>query len=128
MVFFPELFSNGNDKFGRLAIWLITREGVVCPNLRDLFTAGGKGTIESNKVTYQNVPRIFINLIDNMDFILETIAKTSAIELSEYWSIKTTEKKKTADWIELASAQANKVPSAKHVNIRLILTEMLKRS
>jgi hypothetical protein len=42
MTYFPELFGNSNDKFGRLAIWLVTREAVVCPNVRDLFTAGGK--------------------------------------------------------------------------------------
>lgn len=62
-----------------------------------------------------------------MDFILETIAETLAIELSEYWGIKTTEKKKIADWVELISAQADKIPGAKHLNIRLILAEMVKR-
>ena len=66
MVYFPELFSNSGDKFARLAIWLVTREGVVCPNIRDLFTAGGKGQILVGKKTYKNVPRIFLNLFDNL--------------------------------------------------------------
>ena len=39
MVYFPELFGNSNDKFGRLAIWLVTCEAFVCKNVRDLFTA-----------------------------------------------------------------------------------------
>jgi hypothetical protein len=128
MVYFPELFSNSSDKFGRLAIWLVTQEGVVCPNIRDLFTAGGKGTIETSGAVYQNVPRIFLNLSDNIDFVIETIEQTSPTELSEYWGVKTSDKKKIADWIELVSAHADKIQSAKHLSIKQLLTELLKRS
>jgi len=128
MVYFPELFSNFNDKFGRLAIWLVTREGVVCPNIRDLFTAGGKGTIDTSVATYKNVPRIFLNLFDNLSLILETIEQTSSMELSEYWGIKTTEKKKIADWIELVSAHADKIQDAKHLGIKQLLIEMSKQN
>lgn len=127
MLYFPELFSNSSDKFGRLAIWLVTQEGVVCPNIRDLFTAGGKGRIETDTTTYQNVPRIFLNLSDNVDLIIKTIEQTSSEELSEYWGIKTSDKKKLADWIELVSTYADKIPSAKHVDLLRLLTELLKR-
>lgn len=125
MVFFPELFSNRSDKFGRLAIWLVTREGVVCPNVRDNFTAGGKRDILIGEKLIKNVPRILINLFDNLDFIIETLVQTSAIELSEYWEIKTNEKKKISDWIDLVSANSTKIPDAKHLDIKEILTELL---
>lgn len=125
MVYFPELFSNSGTKFGRLAIWLITREGIVCPNIRDLFTAGGKGQRSVGKKTYKNIPRIFLNMFDNLDFIIEAIEQTSVIELSEYWGIKTSEKKKIADWIELVSEQSKKISDAKHLNIKQILTEII---
>lgn len=125
MVYFPELFSNSNDKFARLAIWLVTREGVVCPNIRDLFTAGGKGNKLVGKKIYNNVPRIFLNLFDNLDFIIETLSQTSSIELSDYWGIKTSEKKKIADWIDLISLQSKKISDAKHLNIKQILTEII---
>jgi hypothetical protein len=125
MVYFPELFSNSGDKFARLAIWLVTREGVVCPNIRDLFTAGGKGHRLVGKKTYKNIPRIFLNLFDNLDFIIETIGQTSPIELSDYWGIKTNEKKKIADWIELISLQSKKISDAKHLNVKQILTEII---
>ena len=124
MVYFPELFSNNSDKFGRLAIWLVTREGVVCRNIRDLFTAGGKGERDIGKRTYKSIPRIFLNLFDNINFILETLVQTSAVELSEYWGIKTTEKRKVADWIELISAHSKKIQDAKHLNINELLNEL----
>ncbi len=127
MVCFPELFSNSNDKFSRLAIWLVTREGVVCHNLRDSFTAGGKGQMLVGKKSYKNIPRIFLNLFDNLDFILEIITQTSSIELSEYWRIKTNEKKKITDWIELISQESKKISDAKHLNIKQILLEIITK-
>ena len=125
MVYFPELFSNRSDKFGRLAIWLVTREAVVCPNVRDLFTAGGKGSITIGKKTYSNIPRIFMNLFTNLDFIIETIGQTSAIELSEYWGINTTEKSKISDWIDLVSDYSKRISDTKHLNIKQIITELI---
>lgn len=125
MAYFPELFGNSNDKFGRLAIWLVTREAVVCPNVRDLFTAGGKRDYIIGKNVYQKVPRIFLNLFDNVPSIVETIMQTSASELSEYWEIKTTEKTKLFDWIDLVADHAKKIQDAKHLNIQQILTELI---
>jgi hypothetical protein len=124
MVYFPELFGNSNDKFGRLAMWLVTREAIVCPNVRDLFTAGGKKDFVIGKTTYYKVPRILLNLFDNIHEITETIIQTSAVELSEYWETKTTEKKKLFDWIDLVSYQAKKIPGTKDLNVRQILTEI----
>jgi hypothetical protein len=49
MILFPEIFSNRPDKFNRLSVWLVNSEGIVCPNIRDVFTAGGQGIIEWNK-------------------------------------------------------------------------------
>ena len=124
MVYFPELFGNSNDKFGRLAIWLVTREAVVCPNVRDLFTAGGKRDYVVGKNVYQKVPRIFLNLFDNLPNIVETIMQTSAFELSEYWETQTTDKTKLFDWIELVAEHAKKIQDAKHLNIKQILIEL----
>ena len=124
MVYFPELFGNSSDKFGRLAIWLVTREAVVCPNVRDLFTAGGKNDYGIGKKVYQKVPRIFLNLFDNVPSIVETIMQTTAFELSEYWETKTTDKTKLFDWIDLVAEHAKKIQDAKHLNIKQILTEL----
>jgi hypothetical protein len=121
MIYFPELFGNGSDKFGRLAIWLVTREAVVCPNVRDLFTAGGKRDCFIENNSYKKVPRIFLNLFDNIPSIVETILNTSALELSEYWETKTNEKNKLFDWINLVADNSKKIKDAKHLNIKNIL-------
>lgn len=125
MVYFPELFGNSNDKFGRLAIWLVTREAVVCPNIRDLFSAGGKRDYLIDNNQYKKVPRIFLNLFRNIPNIVQIIMDTSAFELSEYWESKTTDKSKLFDWIDLVSEHAKKIQDAKHLNIRQMLTEQI---
>lgn len=126
MVYFIEIFgNNGKKKFERIPAWLVTREGVVTPNIRDLFTAGGKGQILIGKKTYKNIPRIFLNLFDNLIFIIETITNTSSIELSAYWDINTNETKKIADWIELVSVHSKEIPDAKHLNIKQMLIERI---
>ena len=124
MAYFPELFGNSSDKFGRVAIWLVTREAVVCPNVRDLYTAGGKSDYLVGKKIYKKVPRIFLNLFDNVPNLVETITNTAAFELSEYWETKTTEKNKLFDWIELVAQHSKKIQDAKHLNIKQILLEI----
>ncbi|MEC7772878.1 MAG: hypothetical protein VX798_16985 [Bacteroidota bacterium] len=125
MVYFPEVFSNRGDKFARLAIWLVTREAIVCPNIRDLFTAGGQDDYIINNKTYKNIPRIYIKLFDNIDSVLSILTSTSAIELSEYWNEKTSEKKKLIDWIELVSMNAKTVNGAKHLDLKAMLNELI---
>ncbi len=126
MVYFPELFSNSSEKFGRFAIWLVTREAIVCPNIRDMFTAGGKGKIVIGKNVFSNVPRIFLNLFENFDSIIERLVLTSPSELSEHWGFKTTERGKVADWIELVAENSRKISDAKHLNIKEMLKAMTK--
>jgi hypothetical protein len=126
MVLFPELFSNSSVKFGRFAIWLVTKETVVCPNVRDLYTATGKGNFILNGIVYKNIPRIFLNLFDNLNSIVETLIITSAPELSEYWGFKTTERGKVSDWIELVAENSKKISDAKHLNIKEMLKTMIK--
>lgn len=125
MIYFPELFGNRSDKFNRVAVWLATRQSIVCPNIRDLFTAGGKVDIIIGTKTYQRVPRIFLNLFNNLPKISENIMQISAVELSEYWEMKTTEESKVSDWIELVSESAKSIRDAQHLNIKEILTEQI---
>ena len=125
MAYFPELFGNNNDKFGRLALWLVTNESIVCPNVRDLFSAGGKGSFDIDRMIYRNIPRILLNLFDNLPQIKDTIILTPAIELSDYWRTNTTEKRKLTDWIDLVDIQAQKIRDAKHLDIKQMLTDLI---
>jgi hypothetical protein len=125
MVIFPEIFGHRQDKYSRFAIWLVKNEGVVCPNVRDAFTAKGRADILLNNEEYKQVPRIFINLFENINSIIEILVNTSTIELTEYWNKKTTEKTKILDWIEIVSTNSKSVRGTKHLDIKKMLTELI---
>jgi len=124
MVLFPEMFGKSQDKYSRIAFWLLSKENIVCPNVRDHFSAGGKAEYWIGRKLYHQVPRIFINLFNDFPDIVDIIMKTPCEELSEYWEIKTSEKTKLFDWIELVSESAKKIQDAKHLIIKQILTEL----
>lgn len=125
MVYFPEVFSNKGDKFARLAIWLVTSEAIVCPNIRDLFTAGGKDSYLIKNQLYKDIPRIFIKLFNNISSVLEILINTPSTELSEHWNKKTSEKQKVQDWIDLVSYNSKSIYSAKHLDIKKMLTDLI---
>lgn len=125
MVYFPELFGNSNDKFGRLAIWLVTREAVVCPNVRDLYTAGGKSDFEFQNKIFKDIPRIILNLFTNAMQCAEIILETSAFELSEYWGFATTESSKLIDWIKKVDTHIKKINKVKGLDINEVLTYLI---
>lgn len=125
MAYFPELFSNRSDKFGRFAIWLATREAVVCPNVRDLYSAGGVGDFKINNTVYKGVSRIFLNLFNAIEDVKQIVSDTPITELMNYWNIKTTEKTRMKDWITLVSDNSSQIRGIYHVNINSALTTLI---
>lgn len=125
MTLFPEIFGTSKDKFSRIAFWLVSVEKIVHPNVRDDFSAGGREIFVVGKKTYQNVPQILVKLFKNLPIVIEKLIQTPESKLSEYWERKTTEKKKISDWIELVSEHSKTMPSARHLDVKQILLEII---
>jgi hypothetical protein len=106
--FFPIQLSNQPTKYSKMAIWLLTREGVVCPNIRDMYSAGGQGTIHVSGREINNVPRIIIHLMERLPAIKLQVLNTPASQLSEFWGLPTTEETKWTDWMKLAGSYFNR--------------------
>lgn len=125
MAYFPELFSKRSDKFSRFAMWLVTDQSVVCPNVRDSFTAGGTGDYLFNGNMFNAIPRILLNLFHNLDGIKQVIVDTPADELSNFWGIVTTEKTKLSDWTEIVSRNASLLIKASGLSVNRILESLI---
>ncbi len=96
-ILFPELLGNRNDKFNRFALWLSTQQGIVCPNVRDQFTAGGQGEIIIDE-SFTKVPQIILRLHKNIQKIKELLQQISCEELSECWGVVADEQHKLELW------------------------------
>jgi hypothetical protein len=121
MVLFPEIFSNRPDKFNRASVWLINSHGIVCPNIRDIFTAGGKESLTWKGRVYTYIPQILIKMTRLLIEIKDVIRESSLDELGLYWDQKVTDPYRS--WINLV------VRNTEHhqlkLNIKNYLTEAL---
>lgn len=125
MVYFPELFGNSSDKFSRLAIWLATQQSVICPNIRDLFTAGGRSDFILGDKVFKQLPRVFNNLFNNISDIYAIVMSSPASDLAEFWKINTSESRKFLDWIDLVHDYAIRIQDSKHINFKQILFDLV---
>jgi len=79
-ILFPEVLGLGQTKYQRLALWLCSRHGVVSPNIRDSFTAGGQLALTINgKRVCERVPRVLINFLKNMPRIREVFENNTDV-------------------------------------------------
>ncbi len=89
MALFPEIFGNDDrTKYQSLAIWAVTKKGIVDHALRDRFTAGGQETIEINGKKYEDIPKIFFHLKNNLAKVVECVKKLDPEEAKYFWNIE----------------------------------------
>ncbi len=114
MILFPEIFSNRPDKFNRVAVWLVNSESVVCPNIRDVFTAGGQGTVFFNNEIFSNIPQIVVKLTNSIEEIKDLLLSIDKYELELFWQMPVNDK--FHDWIGLVSKNVREYGNFNLVN------------
>lgn len=118
MILFPEIFSNRPDKYNRLSIWLVNSEGIVCPNIRDVFTAGGQGIIEWKKRLHSGIPQVLLKLVNSIDDLKIILEDLEIDILEKYWNLSI--KNKVDDWIGLINENSKKI---KYLDLKEFLKE-----
>lgn len=106
-VYFPEVL---NSDYNRFAFWLYEFQSIICPNVRDSYSAGGTGEITWKNRTYYRIPKVIMNLIESLPEIRDIISNTENDKLSCYW--KNHFKDKKSYWISLIleNSQQMKLP------------------
>lgn len=117
MIFFPEVFGNSTTKYKRIPVWLASNESVVCSNVRDLFTAGGRDNVIVDGKLYKDLPRIFVNLFSNIQIIKEIILETDVEEINHFWEIDTTNDTKLNDWAGLVDNYSKSIGELKDLDL-----------
>lgn len=94
---FPELIQDGgNDKYVRFANWLVSKNLIVCPNVRDQFTAGGMAVISG--IAF---PKGFTKLLEHLEHVQKSSQKIKLEEICYYWKIKTIKRNDLlSEWIK----------------------------
>lgn len=106
MVLFPEIFYSD---FNRFALWLYDSQSIICPNIRDQFSAGGQHTITWQNTTYKNIPQILKRLSELKENIISIFNTTKSQNFYDYWEIPQI-KNPREDWIDLVHQNLKKNP------------------
>lgn len=83
--YFPEILGNKQAKFDKFTLWLSVKQRVICPNVRDMFTAGGKGNLILKGKKLNDLPKALMKFIQNIDKITEEFAGTDIEKLNDIW-------------------------------------------
>ncbi|HIZ86517.1 MAG TPA: hypothetical protein IAC04_08505 [Candidatus Coprenecus stercoravium] len=105
-VFFPETITGkGNQKYSRAVLWLATQKGIINPNARDSYSAGGRVNMLTNSGELHNMPAIFHKIEEHIEAFKNILYNTPSLQLQEYWheSIKSN---RGAQWIDLVTKYA----------------------
>ena len=108
--YFPEtIASNSSRKYDRAALWLATQKGIVCSNIRDLFSAGGQAPMETIDAKQVIMPQVFVKIAEHADLIVEILQSESNDILCENWG-EPTSKNRIKQWIDLVVCKMPDIP------------------
>lgn len=90
-VLFPEIFGNDPSKYKRCALWMCSRHSIICSNIRDFFTAGGKIRSVGKKVFDKDRPQILSRLYQCYNNIISLLNppydQPFYDDIEEMWSV-----------------------------------------
>lgn len=93
---FPDIFSSSQTKFHNLAVYWITKDSLLCCNIRDLFTSSGQPTIDGRRY-----PAIYGRFVNAEEAILQYFDNHDRNHFFELWEIKDTGEHLADVWLRL---------------------------
>lgn len=124
-ILFPELFSNqGSTKYRQAALWLCSRKSLICSNIRDFFSAGGKVSDVGKQHFDIAVPQVIKRLYDIKEdilFLLDHPDEALTDDIGELWTLECAPKYYKTCWMSMVQNIFNKTPNLKSIIIQDLL-------
>lgn len=122
MILFPEALNpvRSNTKYNNTTLWLCSYNQVVNPNIRDLYSAGGKITHVNGKQLEKPVAQVFNIIVSYSDEIKAALRHPSAelmMLIKDYNPILLKGSDMYENWLEICCefAEENDVPLRKWI-------------
>ncbi len=122
LILFPELLYGDNtcDGYKKTALWLCNRYSLLCYNMRDTFSAGGKVTSINGEKIPKPYPKIVGKILryrEPIEFLLNHPDYNILADIKEYWDFDYDLKNLYESWIIMVERQyANsEIPIVKHI-------------
>lgn len=119
MILFPEAMDpkGKQNKYNQTTLWLCSYKQVVMPNIRDLYSAGGKITHINGVRLKKELPQIFNQIVVFSDTIKEMLNNPSPellMLIKDYNPVLLSKDSPWNEWIDICSGYA------KSYNINLL--------
>lgn len=84
---FPEIFGTSSSKYNRFALWMTTQNGVVPTSLRDIYSAGGRGSIPTKNGLLTEQPQVIIQLNNSKHLVMNELLSADKDFVGEMWGV-----------------------------------------
>lgn len=122
-ILYPEILSNSSNKYRHVPAYLASRYGVVCSNVRDIFTAGGKVTLSDQSGGTFRAPQVVGELLRLAPLIEEKIAQKTAEELTNNWGHHVNDKMSVKDlWLSEIDKHSASIGLTPHLSTLYLST------
>ncbi len=127
--YFPEVLDKTQTKFDKFSMWLSVRQRIICPNVRDIFTAGGRGAFTVGASTLNLVPQALVWFMENIEDVIRILNHTPTDEINEIWKTDfKTKEQISGEWIARICTTASTIFNFQSFDIEGWLKEKLKHT
>lgn len=84
-VYFPQVCGTQIDKYSDFLLWLATEQSVICGNVRDLFTAGGRERFTDEFGNDYTLGGVYRHLMTHRKQIKKILETAESQELALHW-------------------------------------------
>ena len=113
-------------KYKRAALWLCSRRALICSDIRDFFTSGGKVSKIGNCQFKSPVPQILSRLYDLKDdivYLLNHPDESLVDDIGELWTIECNPVYYKTNWVAMMQNMCNKTSGLENIKIEDLLEE-----
>lgn len=113
-----------NSRFKQVALWLCVRHSLLCYNMRDAFTAGGRANSIHGNVLERSYPHIVLELLERRNAIkkiLDDPDEDLVSEIDAYWDFQYDSNNLFNSWVNMVGECSKNNPEFKDVPIKNLL-------
>ena len=124
-ILFPSVFSkNSSIGYKEVALWLCNHYSVVCHNMRDSFSAGGKMTILNGKPLKKPYPQVVQRLLERQHHIKALLSHPDndlLMDIKEYWYFPYDPKHLFQSWLNIIANTFRSNPDLELIDIKELI-------
>ena len=129
-ILFQSLYSKSSkDRYRPIALWLCNNYSLLCPNMRDEFSAGGQCTIINGKLLKRPYPHIVQEILNNQERIKSLLLSPDEdllMGIHDFWDFVYDPKDLYNSWLSMLETSFKENPQLSFVPIRKLLEEEAK--